>query len=426
MRKSPWSIAPYVAVFWTLAVGIARAIRYPNDFAEAHWLLDYRFGFMKRGLAGSFFTMVSSVFGFERTPNAIMVVAAVTFLALVAVVLALFFRLLGDRPQGRDNVLVALVAASSPLLVAHAHFFGYMDVLLYVLTFIAVFLVIRNRPLPAAAFSVIAVLVHESFILTGLPIVALATVMACTDKNRRANRLGHVLGLAIPVAAFLAMTSYHMFFVDAPGLRGRLFDYLDAFGFVPTQSRHVPWHQTNGIFKLLSEQGGAYMARLLNPYVFTAVAPSIMAIIYYLHSAYRIRPFGLTSFGLLAAVCCPLAIHAVAWDTLRISTYLIGGSLLAAYVFSRTREKTPAGGMFVLLAVPVILLNMFYRSPLMDNEVERFSDLWRLVIYSPVIALVFFLAIRRTEFLPFYDKISTEGTVTKTEDPGKRNEEISG
>jgi hypothetical protein len=29
----------------TVALTLSRAMRWPNDFAEAHWLLDYRFGF---------------------------------------------------------------------------------------------------------------------------------------------------------------------------------------------------------------------------------------------------------------------------------------------------------------------------------------------------------------------------------------------
>jgi len=40
-------------VGWAMVITMARAVRYPNDFAEAHWLLDYRFGFIKRALAGS-------------------------------------------------------------------------------------------------------------------------------------------------------------------------------------------------------------------------------------------------------------------------------------------------------------------------------------------------------------------------------------
>ena len=47
-------------VAWAMAVTMARAVRYPNDFAEAHWLLDYRFGFIRRGFAGTLLSLASS------------------------------------------------------------------------------------------------------------------------------------------------------------------------------------------------------------------------------------------------------------------------------------------------------------------------------------------------------------------------------
>src|SRR5688500_10058539 len=54
------SRVPFLSIAWSLLVTIARAIRRPNDFAEAHWLLDYQFGFVKRGLIGSLYSLVHS------------------------------------------------------------------------------------------------------------------------------------------------------------------------------------------------------------------------------------------------------------------------------------------------------------------------------------------------------------------------------
>ncbi len=50
MKKHHWKdLIAWAIVFWTFVVTIGRAIRAPNDFSEAHWLLDYSYGFMKRG-----------------------------------------------------------------------------------------------------------------------------------------------------------------------------------------------------------------------------------------------------------------------------------------------------------------------------------------------------------------------------------------
>jgi hypothetical protein len=49
-------------VSWTFAVTLSRSLGRPLDYAEAQWLLDYRFGFVKRGLVGELFTMTRSLF----------------------------------------------------------------------------------------------------------------------------------------------------------------------------------------------------------------------------------------------------------------------------------------------------------------------------------------------------------------------------
>ena len=41
-----------IPVGLAMLLTLSRTWRLPNSFANAHWLLDYRFGFVKRGLAG--------------------------------------------------------------------------------------------------------------------------------------------------------------------------------------------------------------------------------------------------------------------------------------------------------------------------------------------------------------------------------------
>ena len=46
-----------------LVATVLRTIRWPNDWSESHWLLDYRFGFVKRGLVGQVLTWLTKVTG---------------------------------------------------------------------------------------------------------------------------------------------------------------------------------------------------------------------------------------------------------------------------------------------------------------------------------------------------------------------------
>ncbi|WP_309762497.1 hypothetical protein [Chryseobacterium sp. SORGH_AS_1175] len=52
---------------YALAFSVLKTLRLPNQWAVAHWMLDYRFGFIKRGLAGEtfglFFTKNESSIG---------------------------------------------------------------------------------------------------------------------------------------------------------------------------------------------------------------------------------------------------------------------------------------------------------------------------------------------------------------------------
>ena len=40
-------------LLWATLITILRALRWPNDWAEAHWLISYEFGFLKRALPGT-------------------------------------------------------------------------------------------------------------------------------------------------------------------------------------------------------------------------------------------------------------------------------------------------------------------------------------------------------------------------------------
>lgn len=60
-------------VTWTFAVTTWRALRLPNDFSMAHWLLDYRLGFIKRGLVGSTAALVAGVTGGPPSETAIVI-----------------------------------------------------------------------------------------------------------------------------------------------------------------------------------------------------------------------------------------------------------------------------------------------------------------------------------------------------------------
>ena len=392
-------LAAWVVILWTFGVTIARATREPNDFSESYWLLDYRFGFMKRGLIGTLCNVTTGLLGVKMTPRLITVLAAITLFGMSVAMLVIIFRTF-RKHQARDIVLVlGVVFVSSPFVVMNAHLLGYFDALLYFLSIASVSLVLCNRPFWAGLVSVMAILSHESYLLIGFPLVCLASFLTVWRKENRDQWRAHLIALCIPVMVFLAGYVLQTQTTDATMLRKQISEHLDSFGFVPTRRKLVAEWQTASIGQLLQDEFGDFDERLLNPVVLATVGPTLLTLLTFIHTSYRIRAFSPFSIMLLGVISAPLAMHAVAIDTERISTYLIGGALICAWILAETRSAYDRSDNLVfLVALPTFVLNVFGRMPLMDAEKERFIDTTRLLIYLP--AAVLFIKIVFTRISP--------------------------
>ena len=387
-------LASFVIVVLTFAVTIARAIRLPNDFSEAHWLLDYRFGFMKRGLIGSLCSVATGMAGFRMTPCIIVGLSALTFCCLCAALLFLLFRSLRRHEAASGSHLTALVFASSPFLVMSAHLFGYFDALIYTFAIAAIALTLSDRPFVGALVSAVAMLSHESYLLIGFPMVCFASFMLCRSEDGRCRRARHAAAQSIPLLVFLAIVAIQLFVGDQQVLREQLTAYLGSFDDISTRSRDVALWQTTGFFELFQLQGEPLVERLLRREVLASVGPTLLILLCFNHAAFRVRLFGFTSLALLGAVAAPLAMHTVAWDTARISTYTIGGAFIGLWILAEIRKPEVTGNLFALVAIPTLLLNVFSHMPLMDGEVENFTVMTRLLAYSPALALALIVIIR--------------------------------
>ena len=252
-------------VIWTFAVTVWRGIRSPNDFSEAHWLLDYRFGFIKRGLIGSLSSILTGLLDLQVTPRLITILSAITLCSMFAAMLYLLGRTF-RRQQARDSILVfGLVFASSPFVVMSAHLLGYFDALLYCFGLASVGLVLCDRPFFGALVSSAAILVHESYLLICFPLVCLASVGVLTANRKHARWRSHIVASSIPPAVFLAVSLLQFLTTDSMTLQPQLKGHLDSFGFVPTRSERVALWQTTSFVEFFRQHRIAFDERLLNP-----------------------------------------------------------------------------------------------------------------------------------------------------------------
>lgn len=385
-------------ITWTLFVTVSRAIREPNGFALSQWLIDYSFGFMKRGLVGSIASVFSNLLGIPITHEFVTFAAGIIAVLFYLALLAVFFRLLKRETLRAEVVLAILLFVTSPFIVMNAHVFGYFDALLYLLTLLTLGLIFRGKYYLAAGVQVVAVLCHESYLIIGFPAACLAIYFRCVGMDWR-QKWRYFLVQCTPVVAFgivlivMATTDPATLHDDltarfvGAGLRrfGELFARLQLRGFTENLRRnwmHVP-------------------TRLFNSNIWQQLGPVLCAQLFLIYYSFQIRILSLKSLVLLAIVFVPLAIHCIAFDAMRISTYTIASAFLMYWVLAETqasRAAVPAPKTFYFVAVLILVYHAVMHVTLMDRQTDRFSLPLRLALYAPMLILAIRLLI--TRFFP--------------------------
>ena len=374
-ERRPWLLA---ALAWAVLVTTARTARLPNDFATAHWLLDYRFGFIKRGLAGSLLSTSTAVAGAQPTRALIDAAGIALLVVSTAVLLGLAVRL-ATRDQSRPGMLVALAVACSPAVVMNAHLCGYFDGLLLTLAVIAVVLVRRGRPWAAAAVVTLAVLVHELSLILVAPVVLLAA-WRCGVARHRA-------WLSIPAGA--AMLAVNQQALDRARLREALQEHLEAFPFLGNDmATLMPLWMTDSFAENVRQCAEGVIGRAVVAMPPLHVAPLMVAL---LASAWP-RVGSLVGRTALVLVCAlPQVVQLFAWDASRFWTHSLLAALLATWVVVETADQGPArdgspARVATAASAVALIAGIVTTVPLMDGVTDRFAAVARLVIYAPVLA----------------------------------------
>jgi|GEM_PF-4690250 len=384
-------------ILWTLGITVARAIRLPNNYSMSHWLLDYRFGFMKRGLVGSICSVFTSIFGVKMTLEAITVLSSIVYAAFIISFLILIFILLKKYDYGRNISVLVLIFVSSPFFVMSGHLFGYFDALLFVAVIASLFLIEREHFLSAALISSMAILVHESYFLVGLPVVYLSIYFKYfTDKDQKLGKI-NIAVMLLPVLTFIFLLIYQVAFVNNKMLFQQLLEYLNSYSFIYAGPKGLPHWQTVGFSELLRTQRHTVPERIFQLKNITAYYPSLLAIMIFIHSSFKIKTFRRDSIFILVAVLAPLFMYFTAFDVVRISLNTLGLGFIVLWLMKVNRKSFNSGDSFMLIGVSVFFLNVFARVTLMGKHIDKFSDSERLLFYLPTMLYLIFLIFRNEE-----------------------------
>jgi hypothetical protein len=309
-----------------------------------------------------------------------------------------------------DAFLVVAVFATSPFVVMSGHLVGYHDQLIIPFALISAWLLLHDRRWSAVCLAAIAVLIHESFIVVGFPLVILAGYLRTQTTTSERNylkpflhSLRPLLPLLLVIVTFLLLIVSGALMTNPAHLSTMLARRLHMFDFLANRMDVlVPRYLTTSLFAFLRSQSPHLLARLTG-YGTRIVIPSTITLVSFL--AWRGRTqIGWPTIPLVAGVTLlPLLLHAVAWDTGRISVYLILTSFGCVWLYSEIAPPARQISLWVLrlwrvVALPTLIFNLFIRGRLMDNQVERFANTTRLLLYAPLIVgtlILIFLELQR-------------------------------
>jgi hypothetical protein len=147
-----------------LCHAIIAGARLPNLWATTHWLLDYEFGFIKRGLAGEVLTWFAG-------PKISYYSIAGLSLVITLLNLILFVWYSKDLIIPA-NLWLILALIASPGFFYHFYWTGYFDQVGFLIAALCLFFPMNWIGLAwTAAFCSIGILIHEGFYLMWAPII---------------------------------------------------------------------------------------------------------------------------------------------------------------------------------------------------------------------------------------------------------------
>jgi hypothetical protein len=180
--------------------------------AEFYWLFSYRHGFVKRGLLGTLFQPLLSLFSFEQLKPAIIATHLIVCMAIIVLFHQLFASAIRRERRADSRAVLVLsffCLMSTQLLPVLAHDTGRADAWLIALTLGGFWLVLHARPGAAAAIAVIGPLVHEGFVFLWSPVAILLLWSAVTGPARAGSRAWKMVLAALPVAVALLAAGAH-------------------------------------------------------------------------------------------------------------------------------------------------------------------------------------------------------------------------
>lgn len=175
------------------------SVEFSLAWTQAQYHFNYSQEFLKRALIGHLFYVleipvtVSSVAIFAAIINGLTLVACIQF----------FRNQLDATGTSVRNAFLLLFAVSPATFMHYGRDFARYDELLVLILVVSIMLVQAERHVLASLSCALAVLIHEIYIFTGLPLLLACWLMERDVEERNEHSLWRALGILAPSAVTL-------------------------------------------------------------------------------------------------------------------------------------------------------------------------------------------------------------------------------
>ena len=211
-----WLLHRASVIKWTVVVAavLANALKGIAPGASSlmwpYWVVTYRHGFIRRGLAGTVFQSIVEGMSIDEQQRLVLGFHFVLYLALAAGLLAWSITLM----HGASARVRLLLATGTAALFLSAFFpsfgwtTGYLDPYVLALAGAGAFLAFRRSPMAAGLIAMVGPLIHDEFLFVWLPVLGccVSDVLASNDRPRAVRRF---LPITLPILSELLVLWLH-------------------------------------------------------------------------------------------------------------------------------------------------------------------------------------------------------------------------
>lgn len=388
----------FFTYLYALLFSIAKTLRLPNKWSESHWMMDYRFGFIKRGLGGE-------VFGwfFKKDEFSVSILSAGILLLLYSAIISIAVKetLKRGKNISTHTVMFFLIFLLSQYIIFSAHLIGYLEHIVFLLTLPVIYLIRRKKFFLASLIAVFSVLIHEITFFLMLPVSTFAVIVYESPGQRFIFKDIFSPGMVRKVFAFLGLPVLAVVFLSLfPEGAGKdhtltVFHYLKSIPFIPENvAQSVTSAYTRSFSLYFKEERKYFIQRVFVSKATIYYGIPVLFLLWMAFQKFRLKTNpGL--FILLAVISLmPLLLHAVAYDTYRIWTFpfmiLFLGFRVLNSKFNRTKAeiRSVPDSIFFMIS---FLLVAFSPNVLFDGEIERFSLPVKMILILPLLLMLYVL-----------------------------------